>query len=129
MLNKFPFFFVLILLPLVAEPWGKDADLVRVTPSPACIAVAEPKCETPLLGIFAEIMIGFHQNVISPIQGPRSHYNPSSSHYTLQAMREYGFLQGFVFGCDRLMRENSDPWVYRSWTDPEGYSMKYDPIP
>lgn len=128
MLKKIPFLLILIALPLLADPWGKDADIIRATPS-SCTIGAEPKCDTPLLGPFAEIMIGFHQNVISPIQGPRSHYNPSSSHYTLQAMREYGFLRGFVLGCDRLMRENNDPWVYRTWKDPEGFSMKYDPIP
>ena len=95
MLKKIPLLLILTALPLLADPWGKDADIIRATPS-SCIVGVEPKCDTPVLGPFAEIMIGFHQNVISPIQGPRSHYNPSSSHYTLQAMREYGFLRGFV---------------------------------
>jgi len=27
-------------------------------------------------------------------------------------MRKYGFGWGFIKGCDRLMRENDDEWVY-----------------
>lgn len=121
---------ILLLLiaasPLCADPWGKDACLVKPAPtSPGAI----PKCETPLLGPFAEVMIGFHQNVVSPIQGPRSHFIPSSSHYTLNAMRKYGFLRGFILGCDRLMRENNEKWVYPTETAPDGYALKSDPVP
>lgn len=118
---------ILCFLPLCADPWGKDADLVRKTPSalPPSNAIG---CDTPVLGPFAEIMIGFHQNVVSPVQGPRSHFNPSSSHYTLNAMRKYGFVRGFVMGCDRLMRENNDNWVYRT-SLVDGELMKYDPVP
>ena len=77
----------------------------------------------------AQKMIRFHQCVISPADGPRSHYNPSSSYYTLDAMKKYGFLQGFVMGCDRLMRENSDPWVYRTCRLEDGTVLKLDPVP
>lgn len=125
-MRKVIFFLLIAIVPLMADPWGKDADLVRQTPGAQGIT---PKCETPVLGVFAEIMIGFHQNVISPVQGPRSHFIPSSSHYTLDAMRQYGFLKGFVLGCDRLMRENSDKWVYRTQAGPDGFSLKYDPVP
>jgi putative component of membrane protein insertase Oxa1/YidC/SpoIIIJ protein YidD len=74
-------------------------------------------------------MIGFHQRVISPADGPRSHFIPSSSQYTLNAMRKYGFFQGVAMGCDRLMRENKDPWIYRLTLDQEGKLIKYDPVP
>ena len=87
------------------------------------------KCSTPFLGKFAEVMISFHQKVISPADGPRSHFIPSSSQYALNAMRKYGFFQGFCMGCDRLMRENEDPWVYRVTLDGEGHTIKYDPVP
>ena len=73
--------------------------------------------------------IRFHQEVISPADGPRSHFIPSSSQYTLESMRKYGFLQGFTMGCDRLMRENDDPWVYRKTRDSAGREMKWDPVP
>lgn len=74
-------------------------------------------------------MICFHQEVISPADGPRSHFIPSSSQYTLDAMRKYGFFQGVSMGCDRLMRENKDPWVYRITFDGAGKAIKYDPVP
>lgn len=111
---------------LQGDPWGKDADLVAIAPRSLCI---ETECSTPLFGQFAEIMIHFHQEVISPADGPRSHFIPSSSQYTLNAMRKYGFFQGVVMGCDRLMRENDDPWVYRWTRDGAGKLIKFDPVP
>ena len=111
---------------LQADPWGKDADLaIKHTQTKGCTE----KCPTPFLGNFAEIMISFHQHVISPADGPRSHFIPSSSQYTLDAMRKYGFIQGFSMGCDRLMRENKDPWVYQTTLNSAGQVMKYDPVP
>ncbi|MBA3602730.1 MAG: membrane protein insertion efficiency factor YidD [Parachlamydiaceae bacterium] len=125
------FFFCISLAPsfVVADPWGKDADLCcrRV------IAERRPvpkQCPTPFFGSMAEILIDFHQTIISPADGPRSHFLPSSSQYTLESMRTYGFYSGFLMGCDRLMRENSDPWVYRTKVDPaSGKTMKIDPVP
>lgn len=108
-----------------ADPWGKDAD-ISAKISPACCP--SPKCPTPINSI-SECLIKFHQNVISPADGPRSHFIPSSSQYTLDAIHRYGFLQGFIMGCDRLMRENSDPWVYRTTCNPAGKVMKWDPVP
>ena len=124
------FFFsilTLISVALFADPWGKDADLVNFKCNPK--EINSPK-KTPSfvtqLGIQA---IKFHQDVISPADGPRSHYIPSSSQYTLEAMNKYGFFQGYIMGCDRLMRENDEDWVYRKTTDPHGCQMKLDPIP
>jgi putative component of membrane protein insertase Oxa1/YidC/SpoIIIJ protein YidD len=107
---------------LGADPWGKDADLCQPQ-SEGC----RPSKKGPMVA-FSEIMIGFHQNVISPADGPRSHYKPSSSQYTLDAIRQYGFLRGFLLGCDRLMRENNEPWVYRKVYTAEGLETKYDPV-
>lgn len=108
---------------LQADPWGKDADLVHPP-------VIQPQAKTPSfatrLGMCA---IRFHQDVISPADGPRSHFIPSSSQYTKEAMQKYGFFKGVVMGCDRLMRENDDPWVYRKTLDPAGREMKWDPVP
>ncbi len=118
---------LLLSLPMIiqAEPWGKDADLVN-GPTPK---KTSSKCPTPLFGRCAEVMIGFHQKVISPADGPRSNFIPCSSQYTLNAMRKYGFFCGFSMGCDRLMRENKDPWIYRLTQDREGNLIKYDPVP
>jgi hypothetical protein len=117
------FIMIFFFSPLLADPWGKDADLVH-PPSPIC----QPAPSSPLArwGIRA---IRFHQEVISPADGPRSHYIPSSSQYTLDAMRKYGFFQGFTMGCDRLMRENNEEWVYRKTRDGAGRTMKWDPVP
>lgn len=118
------FFFLPCLL--FADPWGKDADLVARKPE---IKINLPNCKTPFMGQVAECLIGFHQTVITPIDGPRSNYIPSSSQYTLDAMRKYGFFKGFTMGCDRLLRENEDPWIYPVVNDVHGYPMKYDPVP
>lgn len=106
------------------EPWGTDADLFFKKKSP-CIC-----CEAPsFLASLGEKAIRFHQEVISPADGPRSHFLPSSSQYTLEAMQKYGFFQGFIMGCDRLMRENNEEWVYKKVWDPSGrHLLKYDPV-
>jgi hypothetical protein len=119
--------FLLLLLstPLLADPWGKDADLCQRKTE--CVSTV-CECPTPVLGSIAETLIAFHQDIISPADGPRSHYVPSSSQYTLEAMRKYGFYSGFLMGCDRLMRENDEKWVYRTTVLPSGKTIKLDPV-
>lgn len=98
-------------------PWGKDADLANKSKKKE----AEPKWS------FSNRAIRFYQNYISPIDGPRSSYRPSSSEYTRQAILKYG-IYGYFLGCDRLMRENSETWIYKleEW---ELGVRKLDPIP
>lgn len=102
------------------EPWGKDATLVKVQSAPL-------DKEKPKRGI-AQSLIRFHQLVISPADGPRSHFYPSSSTYALQAINKYGFFKGYILGCDRLMRENEQEWVYPLIQVGEA-QLKYDPVP
>ncbi|HEY4832367.1 MAG TPA: membrane protein insertion efficiency factor YidD [Waddliaceae bacterium] len=111
---------------LRADPWGKDAGLAGKREVEYCLP---RKCTTFLVGPMSECLIRFHQQVISPADGPRSHHKPSSSQYTLEAMRRYGFACGLIMGCDRLMRENNDPWVYPVVTDAAGDTFKWDPVP
>lgn len=126
-----PFKYLIFLLPICASaltgyhlPWGKDAKLAQVASSHP-----EKEEEAYSLGVrVAEKVISFHQNVISPVDGPRSSFRPSSSAYMKQAMQIHGFWRGFLMGCDRLMRENGDPWVYRT-VQSEGHLFKYDPVP
>lgn len=106
---------------LVAMPWGKDADLVRKR------NVETPQNQRSVGVQFAEKMISFHQNVISRADGPRSHFVPSSSQYTLEAIRKYGFFKGYILGCDRLMRENNEKWIYENTMGPYCI-LKYDPV-
>jgi len=120
-------FCILLPLSLCARtgyftPWGKDADLsiqrTQEKPIPRSFAA---RC--------ARVVIGFHQNVLSPVDGPRSHFYPSSSSYMLEAIYAYGFFKGFIMGCDRLLRENNGAWIYRTIQCPSGLIMKYDPVP
>ncbi len=101
-------------------PWGKDSDLMFYKEDPPL-----PK-RTDLLSMTAEKVIVFHQNVISPVDGPRSHFRPTSARYMLLAIRRYGFFVGYIKGCDRLLRENKDPWIYRTRTI-DNVIYKWDP--
>jgi putative component of membrane protein insertase Oxa1/YidC/SpoIIIJ protein YidD len=106
-----------------SNPWGKDADLANQKRE-SCASFSRPSFITKV----GQRVIRFHQEVISPADGPRSHFIPSSSQYTFDAMQKYGFFQGYAMGCDRLMRENDDPWVYRTTRDGAGHLMKWDPV-
>lgn len=119
MLFSFVIASCLLAHPGYFEPWGKDAGL-----KPAANPTPEEKLS--IATRFADAVIWFHQEVISPVDGPRSHYRPSSSQYMSQAMHNYGFLKGFLMGCDRLIRENDEEWVYRT-IQYEGKIYKYDP--
>ena len=100
------------------EPWGTDASLARKAVAPPA-AVSFSPCL---------YLIKFHQQVLSEADGPRSHFLPSSSEYTRRAMLSWGAAMGFVLGCDRLLRENNDPWVYRKTKLRCGY-LKWNPVP
>ena len=128
-MKRLLFLLLLTCFSLQADPWGKDADLANTSCRRAQRCPAPSNCPTPLLGQFAEVMIGYHNEVISPCDGPRSHFTPSSSHYTLESMRRYGFVQGWLMGCDRLMRENDDDWMYPQVLNDDGCLIKYDPVP
>jgi hypothetical protein len=112
----------LYYLPLLSEePWGKDAALAYHYVAPT------PPPSTFLAGL--ETLILFHQQVISNADGPRSHYFPSSSSYMLTAIRRFGLVQGFMLGCDRLMRENNETWIYLPFKTRDGDFLKWDPVP
>lgn len=97
----------LLALPGFFEPWGKDCDLKYSPTEPD-----SPKHSFVILGV--KKIIQFHQQVLSPVDGPRSHFRPSSSSYMWESIAKYGFFEGYIRGCDRLLRENSDPWVYQT---------------
>ena len=117
---------IFVTQSLRAQPWGKDAELA-LRPLERYKKVPLAKQEGPGVMV-SEALIRFHQEVISPADGPRSHFKPSSSQYTLDAVRKYGFFKGWMLGCDRLMRENDEKWVYR--TIPVNYKLftKHDPV-
>jgi len=105
------------------KPWGKGERLAQpIKPK------SSKKKPLTVPERLAKTVILFHQQVLSPTDGPRSHYRPSSSEYMKQAIERHGFMMGYLMGCDRLLRENKDRWVYKStlYCDSE---YKYDPIP
>jgi putative component of membrane protein insertase Oxa1/YidC/SpoIIIJ protein YidD len=102
------------------EPWGPDADLVTSSSHKESII-------RQIAGFDA--IIAFHHQILTKADGPRSHYYPSSSTYMLQATRKYGLVRGFPIGCDRLLRENNDPWIYPPFRTKDGDYLKSDPVP
>jgi len=115
---------LLLAFPLAAEaPWGKDASLARTVRHGDQPAPTESTLSTGAQGL-----IRFYQRFISPANGPRSHYRPTSSQYTLEAIARYGFFKGWLMGCDRLMRENGEMWVYRTLYTEQGEFLKSDPV-
>ena len=121
------FFLTFFLLPLILfsyygfeEPWGKDAEVFLNEKK-----VNETK-DLSLISKVADKIITFKQRVISPVDGPRSHFRPTSSRYMQLAIYRYGFLKGFLMGCDRLLRENDEKWIYRTIVI-DGIEYKYDP--
>lgn len=122
--NQLLVLFLFFTCSVSADPWGKDADLVQKA---SCSLPNSPP--SSFWTHVALQAIRFHQEVISPADGPRSHFIPSSSQYTFDAIKKYGLIQGYAMGCDRLMRENDDPWVYKTVKTGTGSSMKWNPVP
>lgn len=118
--------FLFTSLPCFAFPFGKDADLAYFKMEPE--ECPSPPCSGNIGVALSRALIRFHHNVVTPIDGPRSHYRPSSSQYTLDAIEKYGFIRGWVLGCDRLLRENDDPWIYPTMIDEHGDRYKSDPV-
>ena len=112
---------------LEIEPWGTDSELVSFE-----IQNNKSLSQTTISKSGAagfDSIILFHQKIISPSDGPRSHFYPSSSQYMLDAVRKHGFFTGFSLGCDRLLRENNEKWVYPVITTKDGHGLKWDPVP
>lgn len=97
------------------SPWGKDRDLVLsfcVNGKPLKEKDVLPQKGASPAQRFSCSLIRSFQVYISPIDGPRSSFYPTSSQYALEAIQRYGVIQGILLGCDRLLRENGEPWVY-----------------
>ena len=124
MVFRFVFLIVFFLRTVEAKdfdeaPWGIDADLNQNSTS---LTSSEYSAGF-------ENLINFHQKVISEADGPRSHFYPSSSQYMLLAVKKYGFFAGFSYGCDRLIRENDERWIWSLYKTRDGHFLKYDPVP
>ncbi|CAD5376195.1 Putative membrane protein insertion efficiency factor [Pseudomonas sp. OF001] len=62
-------------------------------------------------------LVRAYQYLISPLLGPRCRFQPSCSHYTIEALQRHGALRGSWLTLCRLLR--CHPW------HPGGY----DPVP
>lgn len=61
--------------------------------------------------IFQQIFIlpiRFYQKIISPLIGPNCRYQPTCSHYMVQAIQEWGVLKGLWLGTKRIV--SCHPW-------------------
>jgi uncharacterized protein len=52
--------------------------------------------------------IKFYQYTISPLLGKNCRHDPTCSHYTLEAIKEWGALKGMWLGLKRIVR--CHPW-------------------
>ena len=50
------------------------------------------------------ILIRFYQIFISPLLGAHCRYEPSCSHYALEAIQKYGSIKGSVLAIKRVLR-------------------------
>jgi len=84
------------------EPWGKDAQMVSHHS-----ALPQMPQKAGFMTRMALQVILFRQKVLSPADGPRSHFRPSSSQYMLLAMKEHGLFKGYIMGCGKIKRSGS----------------------
>lgn len=124
---------------LVSEPWGPDSELSRMSRIQLMQVEGQKrelsytkqekthieKCKYTISQRACRKMIHFFQNYISEIDGPRSSFYPTSSQYALDSICQFGVLKGIAMGCDRLMRENKEEWVYEH-TQKYGIDRKVD---
>lgn len=62
-------------------------------------------------------MIRIYQWCISPFLGPHCRFEPSCSHYTVEALSRYGLAKGMLLSLRRIVR--CHPW----------HAGGYDPVP
>ena len=54
------------------------------------------------------VLIKFYQLAISPWLGKNCRYQPTCSHYTLEALKVHGLFKGSYFGIKRIL--SCHPW-------------------
>ena len=63
------------------------------------------------------LLVKIYQLVISPWLGPKCRFNPSCSHYAIEAFNKHGIFRGFWLTLKRIAR--CHPWG----------GSGYDPVP
>ena len=76
----------------------------------------------------AVLVLRGYRAAISPLYGDVCRYYPSCSHYTMQAIQEYGVIRGSGYGIVRIGR--CHPWAEGGVDDvPRRASAKYQLTP
>ncbi len=60
------------------------------------------------LNLFIKIPVRLYQIFLSPLLGKNCRYQPTCSHYMLQAVDEWGIFKGTLLGLRRISR--CHPW-------------------
>jgi uncharacterized protein len=60
--------------------------------------------------------VRLYQLLVSPWLGPVCRYEPTCSHYMIQAVRKYGFVRGAFKGVRRIAR--CHPWGSHGYDPP-----------
>jgi putative membrane protein insertion efficiency factor len=81
-----------------------------VTTEPPTADPGEPTATTRLARSLVIAPILVYRHVVSPAIPRRCKYEPTCSHYAVDAIRRYGILKGLVLAGWRLLRCN--PWSY-----------------
>jgi len=79
---------------------------------------------TKLRGIAAAALIApilFYRHFISPLFPPACRFQPSCSHYAIEAIEVHGPLKGLALAARRLARCHPISWL--------GGSSGFDPVP
>jgi putative membrane protein insertion efficiency factor len=66
---------------------------------------------------FFVFLIRLYQQYLSPLLGPNCRYQPTCSHYTIEALQEWGWMKGSWMGIKRI--GSCHPWG----------GFGYDPVP
>ncbi len=63
------------------------------------------------------LIVKLYQKLLSPLLGPNCRYQPTCTHYMIEAINEWGFIKGLYLGIRRILR--CHPWA----------SFGHDPVP
>ena len=116
---------LLLLTEIPVELWEEPWTALGIEFGEATPPKIELQAPPSALATLAQKTITFYRAYLTQTTGPRSHFRPSSSLYMLQAIQNHGFITGYILGCDRLLRENSESWVYRA-IEEDGRHFKSD---